>query len=401
MNYELYSFFIDLIDEFFITKEVFTTIFTGIVLAIIFFLIRDYISRRTNLSGKWKMYETTMSSDFNPYIGMKLISTINILHSEKNIIGSGEKTSEITIQAGEKKYLPEERIKYSIQGNFEWRFVGPNKIKFIYEHTSKNGRSISSFINLKTINKNRLEGWFISEAANSSGTITLIKDDFSEFGKGYLFRSAIIASKILNVKLVGNIEHHYLKYFSRSKNLNPENKVINKILIEIEDPNFYHHQGIVFKSLLRGLLSRNKFIRRKFKLIKSGGSTLTMQLARTLFIKDYEKKWRRKILEIIFAIHLENILSKTEIIHIYLSSVRFHYKVYGIKQAIHFYNFNEYENLTEEEAFFMIERLSNTSNNYSRARIKLLRKKLEKQHIYLDFHNLKNIYQKSNYIESD
>lgn len=390
---------VDFIGKYFVMQDILNPIIAGIILAVLFFLMRDHINKRTNLSGKWKMYETTLGSDYNPYLGMKLVSTVNILHSEKNILGSGEKISELTIKSGEKTYTPEERTKYSIQGNYEWKLWRKDVIKLIYQHKNINGREVTSFIHLKKIKKGRLEGWFISEAADSSGTVTLIKRDFAEFGKGFLYRSAILFSKIVNVELVENIEHHFIKNYSRSRNLQNNNKIFEEILIEVEDRKFYRHGGVSFKSLLRGLLSNFKIFRKKFKLFRSGGSTISMQLARTLFIKDYHKTFRRKPLEIIFAWYLEKILPKEEILKMYLISVRFYYKIHGISNATTFFNFNEFNDLTPEEGLFLIERLSNTKDTYSLSRINFLHQKVVKSGIELDIDKFKDIYLKSIFTE--
>ncbi|QQX76458.1 MULTISPECIES: biosynthetic peptidoglycan transglycosylase [Aequorivita] len=396
----LYSYFIKIVD-FFLTKEVFSSIFSGIItglfLGIVFFVIKDYLSKKNNISGRWLMYETIYNSDYNPYIGMKLVSTINVLHSDKNVQGTGEKVSEITLKAGLKDYVAKERTKFKINGDYEWHLARKNRLKFIYEHTNNNGRQISSFVFLKNVKKDRFEGWFISEAANSTGTITLIKQDVAVFGKGFLFFTATIISKILNVSLVENIEHHFLKYYARSKYFKKENPNFTKILVGIEDPKFKTHKGFVAKSLIRGFLSRFKIVRKKFNLIKSGGSTITMQLARTLFIKDYNKKWRRKILEIIFALYLEKILTKNEILNLYLSSARFHPKINGIKNAIKHHNFNRYEDLSNEESFFLIERLSSIKENYSLKRVKLLLRKITGQPLTINYRHLLSLYSSSGY----
>lgn len=384
-------------NDVFLTKDLFTSITAGIILAILFFVIRDYINSRNNLSGKWIMYETIMDSDYNPYLGMKLLSTLNILHIDKGIIGSGEKISETTILEGEKTYPSQARVKYLIDGGFEWKLFGKSRFKFLYKYENKESREISCFVSLKKVGKNRLEGWFISEAANSSGTITLIKKDFSEFGTGTLFWLGIFFSRILKVKLIENIEHHYLKNLSRSKKISGKNLKFKSILVIIEDKNFYNHVGFSFKPLLRGLLSRLRFFRKRYNIIKSGGSTISMQLARSLFIVDYQKTYRRKLIEIIFALYLETILTKEEILDLYMISVRFHYKIHGINAAIRFFNFDNQHELSAEESFFLIERLSNTSKLYSPSRINLLFNKFKTEDIKLNYGRIIEIYKKSPY----
>jgi len=131
-------------------------------------------------------------------------------------------------------------------------------------------------------------------------------------------------------------------------------KILQEILIFIEDRNFFKHKGISIKAIIRAFLSIFRIKRR------SGGSTITQQLVRTLFIKDMSKTFRRKVIEILLALWFERICTKEEILKIYLSSVRFDYGVYGVTSAIrHFFGKKLNRSVSKAEAFFLIERISN------------------------------------------
>jgi penicillin-binding protein 1A len=117
-------------------------------------------------------------------------------------------------------------------------------------------------------------------------------------------------ARLINFKLVENFE--YIIYrakldvieMSRLK-VNYEN--LKSILVEIEDKTFYSNCGVSFKSLIRATISQIKPLRKKFKLIESGGSTITMQLARSLFINTKQNNFLRKVFEILLAFWINKI----------------------------------------------------------------------------------------------
>ena len=125
-------------------------------------------------------------------------------------------------------------------------------------------------------------------------------------------------------------------------------------MIFLEDKSFYKNKGISLKGIARALLGIVK-IRRP-----SGGSTITQQLVRTLFIKDYFKIFRRKIIEILLALWCNKQFTKEEILEMHISSVRYHNKVNGIAAAYrHFFEGEKPLNINMPKAFFLIERISN------------------------------------------
>jgi len=98
-----------------------------------------------------------------------------------------------------------------------------------------------------------------------------------------------------------------------------------------EDIDFYHHKGIDYYEL-------KKAIKRNLKEGKKvrGGSTITQQLAKNLFLST-EKSYYRKIKEFFIAQRLEKYLSKNRIFHIYLNIIEFGPGIFGIEAASEYY----------------------------------------------------------------
>jgi len=98
-----------------------------------------------------------------------------------------------------------------------------------------------------------------------------------------------------------------------------------------EDRNFYGHWGFDWKGLARAALVN---LRRGTRL--QGGSTVTQQLARLLFLTR-EKTITRKIKEILTAIKIERTYAKNEILEMYFNLNNFGSGAYGVKSAAHTY----------------------------------------------------------------
>ncbi len=103
---------------------------------------------------------------------------------------------------------------------------------------------------------------------------------------------------------------------------------VKQAVISMEDERFYEHGGIDNKAVLRSVLS----LVPGAKLVRGGGSTLTQQLARNLFLTR-DLKISRKIAEIFMARKIENVLSKDEILQLYLNEVYWGHNAYGVESA--------------------------------------------------------------------
>jgi penicillin-binding protein 1A len=109
------------------------------------------------------------------------------------------------------------------------------------------------------------------------------------------------------------------------KNISSIAGYVVKCLVATEDRDFYEHDGVSIKGLARGLWNT-------ITGSTQGGSTITMQLARNLFLSK-EKTVSRKLSEIDLAREIEKAYSKNEILVLYLNTVYFGHGTYGIWAA--------------------------------------------------------------------
>src|SRR5438132_5977682 len=106
-------------------------------------------------------------------------------------------------------------------------------------------------------------------------------------------------------------------------------------IIATEDKNFYHHEGISIRGTIGALLTD---VRQK--ALTHGGSTLTQQLVKNLFLNP-ERTWRRKGTEALMAVLLEARYSKNEILEAYLNEIYLGQngavQIIGVEQASQVY----------------------------------------------------------------
>ncbi len=202
-----------------------------------------------------------------------------------------------------------------------------------------------------------------------------------------------IFSSVVRIKLIDNFE--YIIYraklsYLELERLNVNDVSLRKILIDIEDRRFEHHPGVSFRSLTRAFFSRFSVLRRRFHLIPNGGSTINMQLCRSLFIPANQNRYLRKIIEILLAFWVNREFSKEEILRLYIGSVRYERSVFGLASAVKNF-FGEVRNkvLSNEEGFFLVERLSNVSSSVKWDRVLHLKSRTKMK---IDIDVLRNIY---------
>ena len=115
-------------------------------------------------------------------------------------------------------------------------------------------------------------------------------------------------------------------------------------ILATEDPRFYQHAGIDYRGILRAALKNIISIR-----IKQGGSTITQQLTKVVFLTS-ERSFIRKIREIILARRLEKEITKDEILELYLNKIYFGHGAYGVQMAAKTYFGKDISNINQAEA---------------------------------------------------
>nr|MDP2191485.1 penicillin-binding protein 1A [Rhodoferax sp.] len=103
-------------------------------------------------------------------------------------------------------------------------------------------------------------------------------------------------------------------------------KVMVDAVLAIEDSRFYEHGGVDYKGVLRAALANLG----RFK--SQGASTITMQVARNVYLSS-EKTYTRKIYEILLTFKLEHMLTKDQILEIYMNQIFLGNRAYGFAAA--------------------------------------------------------------------
>ncbi|MDA9621030.1 PBP1A family penicillin-binding protein [Pelagibacteraceae bacterium] len=137
-------------------------------------------------------------------------------------------------------------------------------------------------------------------------------------------------------------------------------KVINAFLSS-EDKKFYSHFGIDPIAIIRAAISNILGIFSNHKLI--GASTITQQVVKNLLLSN-EVSFDRKIKEILLSIRVENILTKNQILELYLNDIYLGFRSYGIAAASLNY-FNKSINELDLSEIAFLASLPKAPSNYN------------------------------------
>ena len=107
-------------------------------------------------------------------------------------------------------------------------------------------------------------------------------------------------------------------------------KLMQQAVLASEDARFYEHSGVDIKGVARAALAQ--FNRSR----SQGASTITMQVARNFYLST-EKTYTRKIYEMLLAIKMESLLSKDQILEIYMNQIFLGQRAYGFASAAEIY----------------------------------------------------------------
>ncbi len=120
-------------------------------------------------------------------------------------------------------------------------------------------------------------------------------------------------------------------------------KVMTDAVLAIEDARFYEHGGIDYKGVLRAAIANLGRVK------SQGASTITMQVARNVYLSS-EKTYTRKIYEILLTFKLEHLLSKDQILEIYMNQIFLGNRAYGFASAAEAYFGKDLKSLSIAEA---------------------------------------------------
>lgn len=143
------------------------------------------------------------------------------------------------------------------------------------------------------------------------------------------------------------IDNDLIKQIS-SKNSNyitinniPSN--LKNAVISVEDKRFYTHNGFDYISIGRALCKNIKAGK-----VKEGGSTITQQLAKNLFLSN-DRTFKRKFQEVSFTMELERKYTKDQILEMYLNVIYYGSNTYGVQNASRKYFNKDLKDLSLDE----------------------------------------------------
>ena len=143
-------------------------------------------------------------------------------------------------------------------------------------------------------------------------------------------------------------------------------KVMKDAVLAIEDARFYEHGGVDYVGVARAALAN--LGREKAQ----GASTITMQVARNVYLSS-EKTYTRKIYEVLLTFKLEHLLTKDQILEIYMNQIFLGNRAYGFAAAAETYFGKPLKDVTVAEAAMLagIPKFPSSANpiaNFARAR---------------------------------
>ena len=130
------------------------------------------------------------------------------------------------------------------------------------------------------------------------------------------------------------------------RNLTPINEipaVMKNAVLAIEDARFYSHHGVDYKGLARAAIANLGRVK------SQGASTITMQVARNVYLSS-EKTFTRKLYEVLLTFKLEHLLTKDQILEIYMNQIFLGNRAYGFAAASDAYFGKQMKDLTIAEA---------------------------------------------------
>ncbi len=158
--------------------------------------------------------------------------------------------------------------------------------------------------------------------------------------------------------LVGCICYYLIRQplvrFYRKRSADPDFYHYDKIpkdfvhfILQIEDDAFFDHRGFRF-DMIRVAFKNNK----KNHTIVSGGSTVTQQLIKNLYF-NFKHNYLRKLIEAGLTVYAEHVLSKREIIELFLNIIYFGNGKYGVVDAARFFFDKNVEDLSLNQQFML------------------------------------------------
>lgn len=200
-----------------------------------------------------------------------------------------------------------------------------------------------------------LAALFLSALLATVGLLWYYAQDLPELSQLQNYQPSLVTQVYSSDKqLIG-------QFFIERRILTPLAQIpehLRRAVIAVEDVRFFEHPGLDYIGILRAAWTN---LRRGGKV--EGASTITQQLARSLFLSS-ERTFDRKVRELVLAYKMELVSTKEQILETYLNQIYFGQGAYGVASAAQSYFGKDLAGLTVSEAAFLAG-LPKSPNHFS------------------------------------
>ena len=177
-----------------VLKGVAVTTLSGLALALVFFVLKEFAFPTPSIGGFWYFETETEETVYNPYRKMILGYEVALMRKGNDISGSAEKSYEITHNGQRKEYIGDERTHATIEGLIEKRVLSRDRvsIQLLEKGNHRNSSTVfdlkvrPKWLKLKIVRKCpfitrkdlHMKGCFNSTVAKSSGSVTWQRKPF-------------------------------------------------------------------------------------------------------------------------------------------------------------------------------------------------------------------------------
>ena len=150
------------------------TVVGGLFLTFILFILNEFVFRKANLTGEWKLEIIVVESSYNPYKNLVIVYNIHLLQKGYDLNGTGEKVEEIDKTGKSFVYDNNKRIVTRMDGFYERKFLRSSKVFLNVVEIGLERETRATYI-LEFEDRKNLKGAFTWTAANKKGSARLTR----------------------------------------------------------------------------------------------------------------------------------------------------------------------------------------------------------------------------------
>jgi hypothetical protein len=158
------------------TLNILSTVIGGILLALLFFWLREKVFPIPDISGRWYLQMKTVNTSYNPYNNMTLRYVVMLWREGNSVQGTVEKIYENS-STGERDYIGENRTRGVANGYLEKNYLINDRL-FLHVIENGHGRESTNFYDSIVFSSSKMNGVFNSMVANQDGETIWQREPF-------------------------------------------------------------------------------------------------------------------------------------------------------------------------------------------------------------------------------